>query len=199
MNTNPIYRTLLLGVSGALVLAIIGLIVIEMAQDSLQVPEQLGVVPNFSFVDQNGNAFGKTQMLGKINIVNFFFTRCQGPCPYMNGKVSELYQKYSTTDKVRFVSISVDPVNDSLSVLRNYAARFGVTDNRWLFLRGPLDEVQQLTENGFHLGGELPSMHSTKLVLVDPQGNIRGYYDSFDEASLDLLTVHTRELLRGMR
>jgi protein SCO1/2 len=199
MKSNPIYRTLLLGVSGALILSIIGLIVIEMAQDSLQAPDQLGVVPDFYFVDQNGNTFGKPQMLGKINIVNFFFTRCKGPCPYMNGKVSELYQKYSTTDQVRFVSISVDPANDSLSVLRNYAARFGVTDSRWLFLRGPLEEVQQLIENGFHLGGELPSLHSTKLVLVDRQGNIRGYYDSFDEASLDLLTVHTRELLRGMR
>ncbi len=198
MRSKGVYSALILGVSGALILALLGLIVIEIAQESRRSLEQLGVVPEFSFTDQNGDIFGKEQMLGHVNIVNFFFTSCKGPCPYMNGKVSELYQKYSTTDRVQFVSVSVDPETDSLQVLRNYAARFGVTDNRWRFLRGPIDEVQNLTEYGFSLAGELPDMHSTKLILVDQHGAIRGYYDSFDDASLDVLTVHTRELLRGM-
>jgi len=198
MKTNGLYRGLIFGISGALILALLGLIVIELAQDSRQSLEVLGTVPDFSFTSQNGEIFGKREMTGKINIVNFFFTSCQGPCPYMNSKVAGLYQKYATTDMVRFVSISVDPETDSLNVLRNYAARFGVTDERWQFLRGPIEDVQDLTENGFHLAGELPNLHSTKLVLVDADGNIRGYYDSFDDISLDLLTVHTRELLRDL-
>jgi len=198
MRSKGIYSGLILGVSGALILALLGLIVIEIAHESRQSLDQLGVVPEFSFIDQNGNIFGKEQMMGHLNIVNFFFTSCKGPCPYMNGKVAELYQKYSTTNRVQFVSVSVDPETDSLQVLRNYAARFGVTDERWRFLRGPVEDVQNLTEHGFHLAGELPNLHSTKLILVDQNGTIRGYYDSFDDASLDVLTVHTRALLRGM-
>ncbi len=54
-----------------------------------------------------------------------------------------------------------------------------------------------VSENGFMLAGDLPTIHSTKLVLVDSDRKIRGYYDSFDEESLRLLTVHVRELLYG--
>jgi protein SCO1/2 len=114
----------------------------------------------------------------------------------MNSKVAELYKKYSTTDKVQFVSISVDPQNDSLHVLKKYAQRFGAVDRRWLFLRGELDQVQELTEQGFLLAGELPNLHSTKLVLVDQSGFIRGYYSCYDEEDLKLLTIHVKELLR---
>jgi protein SCO1/2 len=115
----------------------------------------------------------------------------------MNARVADLYKKYSTTDKVRFISISVDPKRDSLVVLRQYANNFDVTDDRWFFLRGELDEVHRVSEEGFMLAGDLPTIHSTKLVLVDEDRKIRGYYDSFDEESLRLLTIHVKELLYG--
>jgi protein SCO1/2 len=155
-------------------------------------------VPHFEFIERNGTSFGKADMLGKINIVNFFFTSCQGPCPFMNSKVAELYKKYSTTELVRFVSISVDPDRDSLTVLRKYARRFGAVDDRWLFLRGDIDQVQELTEKGFLLAGELPNFHSTKLVLVNPAGFITGYYNCYDQENLNLLTIHVREILRNL-
>ena len=116
----------------------------------------------------------------------------------MNSKVAELYKKYSTTELVRFVSISVDPDRDSLTVLRKYARRFGAVDDRWLFLRGEINQVQELTEKGFLLAGELPNFHSTKLVLVNPSGFITGYYNCYDQESLNLLTIHVRELLRNL-
>ena len=114
----------------------------------------------------------------------------------MNSKVAELYRKYSTTNKVQFVSITVDPENDTMQVLQEYAANYGVNDNRWLFLRGELSDVQQLTEDGFMLAGELPNLHSTKLVLVDQNGSIRGYYSCYEEESLKLLTAHVKEMLK---
>ena len=178
-------------------LSVLALIVIDLANKSRSDLPVLGEVPVFNFVERSGVSFGDENMEGKINIVNFFFTTCKGPCPIMNARVAELYQKYSTTDKVRFVSISVDPKRDSLAVLKQYATDFSVTDDRWLFLRGELDEVHRVSENGFMLAGDLPTIHSTKLVLVDSDRKIRGYYDSFDEESLRLLTVHVRELLYG--
>jgi protein SCO1/2 len=179
------------------VLSVLALIVIDLANKSRSDLPVLGEVPEFHFTERNGIAYGNHNMQGIIHIVNFFFTTCQGPCPIMNARVAELYKQYSTTDQVRFISISVDPKRDSLIVLRKYADDFGVTDNRWLFLRGELEEVHRVSEQGFMLAGDLPTIHSTKLVLVDRNQKIRGYYDSFDEESLRLLTVHVRELLLG--
>ena len=190
-------RDLILGVIAVLMLAIISLVIIDLADTSRAQIGIFGQVPDFTFVEKNGEAFGKQEMLGKYHIVNFFFTSCQGPCPFMNAKVAELYKKYVTSDEVRFVSISVDPATDSLHVLREYAKKFGVTDDRWLFLRGEIDAVQALTEKGFKLAGDLPNLHSTKLILVDRRGNIRGYYDSYDDDSLNLLTTHVRTLLHS--
>jgi len=193
LKTKGLYFSLIV----LFLLSVLALIVINLANKSRSELPSLGKVPAFNFVERSGSSFGDENMKRKINIVNFFFTTCKGPCPIMNARVAELYKKYSTTNKVRFVSISVDPKRDSLAVLRQYADDFGVTDDRWLFLRGELDDVHRVSEEGFMLAGDLPTIHSTKLILVDDNQNIRGYYDSFDEESLRLLTVHVRELLYG--
>jgi len=186
------------GIIAVFFLAVLALVVIDSANKSRYDLPDYGSIPHFQFIERSGIPYGKTEMEGKINIVNFFFTSCKGPCPYMNSQVAKLYRKYATSQDVQFVSISVDPQRDSLSILQNYATDFGVTDNRWLFLRGPMDEVEILSEKGFMLGGELPDLHSTKLILVDSAGHIRGYYNSYNENSLELLTIRVRELLKKM-
>ena len=195
MMHKPQIKGLVVSILVLFILCVAALVVIDLANQSRRDLPVLGAVPEFQFTERNGESFGNNQMQGKIHIVNFFFTTCVGPCPIMNARVSELYQKYSTTDQVCFVSISVDPKRDSLTVLQTYATDMGVTDNRWLFLRGEIEEVHRVSEKGFMLAGELPNIHSTKLILVDRDQKIRGYYDSFDEESLRLLTVHVRELL----
>ena len=186
------------GLLAVVLLSVVGLVVINLANTSRSTLENYGPLPAFSFVGHNGESFGTREMNGKITIVNFFFTSCQGPCPMMNSRVAELYKKYITTDKVHFASISVDPANDSLLVLREYAGRFGVMDDRWIFVRGEMDQVSELAEKGFMLGGELPALHSTKLILIDAAGNIRGYFDSLDDQSLNLLTTQVRQLLKEL-
>jgi protein SCO1/2 len=188
-------KIIILSLTTVFLMAVIALVVIYMANRSRSEMPVLGTVPAFSFTERNGLAFGTEEMKGKINIVNFFFTSCKGPCPIMNTRVSELYKKYATSDQVQFVSISVDPDRDSLKVLQEYATSYGVTDNRWLFIRAPIEEVHRVSEKGFMLAGELPTIHSTKLILVDRDLNIRGYYDSFEDEHLRLLTTHVRELL----
>lgn len=195
MMHKPQLKGLVLSILVLFILCVAALIVIDLANESRSDLPVLGTVPKFQFKERSGSVFGNNDMQGSINIINFFFTTCQGPCPVMNRRVAALYQKYSTTDEVRFISITVDPKRDSLAVLRKYANDYGVTDNRWLFLRGEIEEVHRVSEKGFMLAGELPTIHSTKLILVDRDQKIRGYYDSFDEESLRLLTVHVRELL----
>ena len=157
-----------------------------------------GQVPAFEFTERNGEPFGLSDMLGKINVVDLIFTRCPSACPIMSAKMQMLYRKFADTDKLQFVSISVDPEYDSLEALQEYATRYGVNDRRWLFLRAPMQDVVRLSEQGFKLSGKLPSMHSTKFVLVDARGRIRGYYDSFDDRAIETLEAHIIEMVNKM-
>jgi heme A synthase len=176
-----------------LVMAVGAQAVIRQAERSREVPA-LYDLPAFSFIERSGQPFGLDQMKGKINVVDFFFTSCHGPCPVMVVRFGELYKKYEHSDKVRLVSITVDPAVDSLPRLREYATTHGVTDDRWVFIRGEMPKVRSLCEDGFKVSGDLPGLHSTKFVLVDPAGRIRGYYDYDDQADLDLLGAHIKQL-----
>ncbi len=189
-----IFRIIIIILACIIVLVAIALSVIQKGQKSLGALPVLYELPNFTFTERQGIPFGKTDFLGKISLVDFIFTNCPGPCPFMSSKMAELYQAYSNTNKVQFVSISVDPNRDSLIVLQAYADRFGVTDARWVFLRAPMIEVINLYENGFKLGGILPVDHSTKFILVDQKATIRGYYDCYDQISMKILKTHIREL-----
>src|SRR4051812_45963081 len=77
-------------------------------------------VPEFSLVDQNAEKFTNTSMAGKVWVVDFVFTHCDGPCPLMTAKMVGL-TKQIRNPNVRFLSFSVDPTNDTPSVLKQYA------------------------------------------------------------------------------
>lgn len=190
-------KWLFVSAASVLLLMIISAIVLyrmELSNPSIPV---YGEVAPFSYTERNGDAFGSEQLTGKTSVINFFFTSCEGPCPLMNGKVAELYRNFNGSPNVQFISISVDPDRDSVQALQQYAARFGVTDRRWLFLRAPIHEVKELSEKTFMLASsDVPGLHSTKLILIDGQRKVRGYYSSEDPIGLRILEEHIRELTK---
>ena len=133
----------------------------------------------------------------KITIVDFIFTSCPVLCPSMCSRMSELYEHFRGSEEVQFLSMSVDPANDSLAALREFSNRYGVDDQRWKFVRMSLEEVTSLYTDGFKLGGELPFQHSSKFILVDRSGRIRGYYESGDEKNIEILKSDITELLNS--
>ncbi len=182
-----------------LILGLTASFVLTEAQGSGTDLEVLGAVPPFELTERSGLSFGSDDMKGKINVVDFIFTSCEGPCPVMADNMSTLYKAFAGSKKIQFVSISVDPARDRLSVLQEYARKQGVIDSRWVFLRGEYDAIRWLSESGFKLAADdLPAMHSTKFVLVDDKGQIRGYYSGTDMASVNLLKTHIRELVQAM-
>ena len=166
----------------------------EFGRDRENLPV-IATLPNFNLTERSGESFGLSKLHGKINVVNFFFTTCTMICPTMNGKMANLYSQFSNSEKVQFVSITVDPAQDSLAVLQKYAEQFGVTDNRWSFLRGTQEQTMQLAEKGFMLSGSIE--HSGKLVLIDKSGAIRGYYDYNDDAQIETLEADIAILLHS--
>ena len=184
----------------AILFTVLVTIVIFKADSSQEKLPVLGNITGFELTERSGDTFSTNDMRGKINVVYFFFTSCQGPCPIMAGNMSVLYKAFETNDRVQLVSISVDPATDSLPLLREYAQKQGVTDNRWLFVRGEQEDIIQISEKQFMLAADaLPMMHSIKFVLVDELGQIRGYYTGTDPNSVDSLKADIKELLNKIR
>jgi len=195
MNSKGLIPILKWSIPVVTALLLIAIVVDWWADTSRGELPVLGEIPDFLMTERNGQPFGKTEMLGKINIVELFFTSCPGVCPIMNRNMFELYQRLDGAEEVRFVSISVDPKRDSLEALKSYADSLGVDDDRWVFLQAPIDEIIDVCENGFMLPADgLPGGHSTRFVLIDPLGRIRGYYDGMSEGSMKILLTHLRQI-----
>jgi protein SCO1/2 len=160
-----------------------------------------GAVPSFQFVNQNGQRFGTGQLTGKIWIADFIFTACPGPCPMISSRMSELQKPLSDTD-VHLVSFTVDPDKDTPEVLNGYAEKLHAQPGRWDFLTGSKSSIYGLSRIGFKLGvsdnegdGGTP-LHSTRMILVDRRGQIRGYYDAMAADGVTKLLADTSHLLR---
>ncbi len=158
-------------------------------------------VPSFQLVNQNGQAFGSAQLVGKIWIADFIYTTCPGPCPMISSRMSELQKPLEKTD-VHLVSFSVDPEKDTPEVLRGYAEKLQAEPARWDFLTGPKSTIYKLSHDGFKLAvsdgsdAEGIPVHSTRMVLVDRHGQIRGYYDAAEADAMTKLVADTNHLLR---
>ena len=160
-----------------------------------------GTVPSFQLVNQNGQPFGSPQLTGKIWIADFIYTTCPGPCPMISSRMSELQKPLEKTD-VHLVSFSVDPEKDTPQVLRGYADKLQADPARWDFLTGPKSAIYKLSHDGFKLavsdgsGEQGIPVHSTRMVLVDRHGHIRGYYDATEADAITKLVADTSHLLR---
>jgi len=160
-----------------------------------------GTVPSFQLVNQNGQAFGSARLAGKIWIADFIYTTCPGPCPMISSRMSELQKPLEKTD-VHLVSFSVDPEKDTPEVLRGYAEKLQAEPARWDFLTGPKSTIYKLSHDGFKLAvsdgtdAEGIPVHSTRMVLVDRHGQIRGYYDAAEADAMTKLLADTNHLLR---
>ena len=173
--------------------------VIEKANASHEIPI-VKKVPNFNFTNQNGDIFSHNQLKNKITVLDFFFTNCPGPCPIMTYNMKSLYNDFSSSDDVQFVSITVDPENDNIKVLKNYADINGINDQRWQLLTSELSKIKSLKRDGFMLyADELPQGHAIKFILIDEHGNIRKYFDGTDEGSLSILKKDISNLVKSIQ
>ena len=160
-----------------------------------------GTVPGFQLTNQNGQPFGSAQLSGKIWSADFIYTTCPGPCPMISSRMSELQKPLQKTD-VHLLSFSVNPEKDTPEVLRGYADKLQAEPGRWDFLTGAKPAIYKLSHDGFKLavsdGSDAQGIpvHSTRIVLVDRHGQIRGYYDATEPEAITKLLADTNHLLR---
>ena len=156
-------------------------------------------LPDFSLTDQTGKTVTLQELKGKVWVADFIFTNCGGTCPMMTDKMRKLQEGLPA--EVRMVSFTVDPARDTPKALAAYAAEHGATRDRWLFLTGDKQALYDLCMKGFKLplddaGGTPaePIAHSTRFVLVDKEGEIRGYYNGTEEEELKRLAADAKRL-----
>jgi protein SCO1/2 len=186
-------RRLLWGVLVAALLGVAGAAVRQIVHGA-EPPPVLGQVPDFALVNRDGQPVRRQDLAGAPWIADFIFTRCGASCPMMSLRMARLERELPADLGVRFVSFSVDPVHDTPRVLQDYAESFGAP-GRWLFLTGDKGAIHRLTREGFKLAlddtapvnEDEPILHSTRFVLVDGDGRIRGYYEAFDEEAVKKL------------
>ena len=152
-------------------------------------------LPDFSLVECHGQNLGLADLRGKVWIADFIFTRCPGPCPRMSSRMAALQRDLRREEGLRLVSISVDPEFDTGEVLAKYAAQYQADAGRWFFLTGDKMAIHHLAKSGFLVGGvDDVTLHTTRFVLVDGLGRVRGYYSSNDEEELRKLANDARAL-----
>ncbi|MDA9189447.1 SCO family protein [bacterium] len=162
-------------------------------------------LPEYTFTNEYGKAFGSHELKGRFYIANFMFTTCPSTCPALLKKVQKIQKRVrGLGTKVALVSFTVDPDNDTPKVLFKTSRKYQTNPHVWTFLTSDYDSVEKLLLKGFKVPMEQMEdasvydiAHTEKLVLVDDQGRVRSYYDS-DKVGIDKLMVDLGLLINAM-
>ncbi len=113
--------------------------------------DDLGEVGDFALTERSGHTVRKSDLLGKVWIASFVFTRCTAGCPQISTTMQKLQKDLARYPDVRLVTFTVDPKNDDRQTLNDYAKNYDADPERWLFLTGDEAEIYPLLATSFHL------------------------------------------------
>ena len=159
---------------------------------TVSMPDQTPL-ENFTLTERSGAKFQSSSLNGKVWVASFFFTACPQNCWQQNLQIKDLVDRYGEKG-VTFVSITCDPEQDTPLVLADYANRLNAPKNHWLFLTDKLPYIQRVGQGIFKVSVS-PDTHSNKLILMEPTGDIRGYFSWNDPAQMSLLQQEIDKLL----
>ena len=172
-------------------------------------------IPGFSFINQNNEIVINDSLSGNIYIANFFFTNCPTICPIMTKNMAYVQRKLSVYPNIRFLSHTVDPINDTPSKMLEYIKKLKSKNVRidlknWDFVTGDKNKIYEIASSYFvnvspdslAPGGFL---HSEYFVIVDKEGRVRsgidknknvvGVYDGTNDAQMKDLISDIKVLL----
>jgi len=169
-------------------LAVLALGCSKTASDELPVIAEL---PEFALLDQDAHTFDRQALEDHPWVVSFIFTHCRTTCPRLTEQMKKLQSRLQDARNVHFLSVSVDPRNDTPEVIKAYMVENGIDETNWRFVTGDEPAVSNFVVGGFKVGygrtqWSTELTHSSSFALVDDQARIRGYYGSDDEGLEEL-------------
>ncbi len=159
-------------------------------------------VGEFEFTNQHGEKITQNTVKNKIYVADFFFATCQSICPEMSKNLVDVQKAYENDDSLLILCHTVNPMHDSVEVLKDYAEVYGAKQGKWHFLTGDKKKIYSLAMNGYLVnaleddGSPEGFLHSELLLLVDKKGRVRGMYDGTDKAAVTRLIADIKLLKR---
>jgi protein SCO1/2 len=206
--TTRTVRLITLAFIGILAGLALAAIILVITMDQPPPPPTLGEAPKFELTNQAGETVTQADVQGRIWVADFIFTRCKTVCPVLTSQMAGLQdwlKKQPGGERVRLVSFSVDPTHDTPKRLRQFGETHGADFDQWHFLTAKSREVMwPIIRNGFNLAVSpnpdnemMPVNHSARMVLMDREGDIRGYYMGTQDAGLKDLRKDLKALLQA--
>ena len=172
---------------------------------------EIGPVPTFKLTNQDNKSISDKDYLGKVYVVEFFFSTCPTICPKMNQSMLQLQEEFYGNPNFGLASITIDPAKDTPQVLKEHANLLGVKHYNWHFLTGDKEYIYSLANKGFNLyAGENNKVaggfeHSGLFALIDKDGKIRCrkdaqgnpilYYDGLEASGVEAIKEDIKKLL----
>jgi protein SCO1 len=158
-------------------------------------------IADFELVNQYGACVKKETTSNKIYVANFFFATCQSICPEMSTNLADVQAAFKNNDSLLILSHSVNPLHDTVEVLKNYADTYQAEQNKWHLLTGDKKQIYDLAKVSYLVnaleddGTPEGFLHSELLLLIDTKSRIRGMYDGTNKAEVKKL-IEDIKLLR---
>lgn len=173
----------------------------KLVDESLQDKSKHHKVESFSLIDQNGREVTEEIFKDKIYITDFFFVTCPTICPKMTDQMQRVYKEFETNNDIMFLSHTVMPDKDSVPVLKDYANKLSINDDKWRFVTGDKKQIYDLARKTYFAaitegdGGVDDFIHTENFVLVDKNKRLRGFYDGTSKKDVDRLIQDINTLL----
>jgi protein SCO1/2 len=164
----------------------------------------ISYVKPFQFTNQNGIPFTDRDLLGKVTVVEYFFTSCKGICPKMNTNMKAIYETFKAEPNFLILSHTCNPETDSVPVLKRYADSLKVDSHKWVFVTGRKDSLYRMARTAYLLDDPKNSfekiedqfIHTQFFALVDKDGRVRSQiYDGLKKDELEKLKKDIQVLL----
>ena len=139
----------------------------------------------FRFTNQDGKMISNEDYIGKVYLVEFFFSTCPTICPKMTKNLVNIQNTFPKRIDFGVASFTINPDYDTQEVLKEYAINYGVTNPNWHFMTGNKEAIYNLANAGFNLyaaeveGAAGGFEHSGNFALIDKEGYIRSRTDAF--------------------
>jgi len=162
-------------------------------------------VKPFSFTTQEGKQFSDQNHMGKVSVVEYFFTTCKGICPKMNVNMRKIYEEFRSEANFQVVGITSMPEVDSVGRMKRYGDSLGLDPKNWILLTGRKDSLYETARVSFLLDDPKNAVenindqfiHTQFFALVDKNGQVRGQiYDGLKNEEIERLRRDIRKLLK---
>jgi protein SCO1/2 len=162
----------------------------------LTISDEKRKAPDFLLTNQDSILISNDDMIGKVYVLEFFFTRCPDICIEMNQNMKLLDEEFGDSKDFGIISITIDPNNDTPSILKKYSEALDVKSQNWHFLTGEKDYIYDLANIGFNIFANQNSNfvggfeHQGYFALIDKDGYIRSRKDTFGNPIMYYLGIN---------